>query len=102
MVATTPTENNCPQKDYNDMASSIESGCVENVFFTVRNLYTGKRVLRQVKQEEITKVSFVLGQLATQVIEEKYIKLFCITLYILNKLEYICCLSNAKIFSKCF
>ena len=77
MVATTPTADNCAQKEYNEM-SSIESGCVENVFFTVRNLYTGKRVLRQVKHEELTKVSFVLGQLATQVIEKGYIYLLSI------------------------
>lgn len=65
MVATTST-NSYPQSQCKDM-SSIESGCVENVFFTVKDLYTGKRTLRQVKHEEISKVSFVLGQLATQV-----------------------------------
>ena len=62
MVATTST-NSHP----NSAVSSIESGCVEDVFFTVKDLYTGKRTLRQVKHEEISKVSFVLGQLATQV-----------------------------------
>ena len=67
MVATTSGNHCHPQTDYGDM-SSLESSCVENVFFTVKNLYTGKRTLRQVKQEELTKVSFVLGQLATQVI----------------------------------
>jgi hypothetical protein len=65
MVATTST-NSQPQSQCKDV-SSIESGCVEDVFFTVKDLYTGRRTLRQVKQEEISKVSFVLGQLATQV-----------------------------------
>ena len=68
MVTTTSINSNNPQVHLNDiMTSSIESGCVENVFFTVKNLYTGKRTLRQVRQDEITKVSFILGQLATQV-----------------------------------
>ena len=66
MVATTSSNHCHPQTEYGNMAS-IESSCVENVFFTVKNLYTGQRTLRQVKQEELSKVSFVLGQLATQV-----------------------------------
>ena len=66
MVATTASNHSHPHQEFGDM-SSIESGCVENVFFTVKNLYTGKRTIRQVKHEELTKVSFVLGQLATQV-----------------------------------
>ena len=82
MVATTTTANNCHQKENSDMSSPIESGCVENVFFTVKNLYTGKRTLRQVKQEEITKVSFVLGQLATQVIEKYFANRLYIIMYI--------------------
>ena len=66
MVATTASNHSHSHQEFGDM-SSIESGCVENVFFTVKNLYTGKRTIRQVKHEELTKVSFVLGQLATQV-----------------------------------
>ena len=77
MVATTANSHSNPQSEYGDM-SSIESGCVENVFFTVRNLYTGKRTIRQVKHEELTKVSFVLGQLGTQhVVVKELMFLIC-------------------------
>ena len=65
MVATTST-NSHSQAHYQNM-SAIEPGCVEEVYFMVRDLYTGRRTLRQVKHEEISKVSFVFGQLATQV-----------------------------------
>ena len=54
------------KEQYQNM-SAAEPGGAEDVFFTVRDLYTGKRTLRQVKHEEISKVAFVLGQLATQV-----------------------------------
>ena len=66
MGTTTASTNSHSQDTYRDM-SSIESGCVENIFFTVRDLYTGKRALRQVKHEDLTKVSYILGQLVTQV-----------------------------------
>ena len=62
MVATTASSIHPP----------IESGIVEDVFFTIKDLYTGKRTLRQVKHEEISKVSFILGQLATQVDRNVY------------------------------
>ena len=73
MVATTSADSHS-QKQYQDM-SAIERECVEDVFFTVRDLYTGKRSLRQVKHEEISKVAFVLGQLATQVSAGYFYKL---------------------------
>ena len=65
MVATTSSIGN--QKNRISMSSFIESGCVEDVFFTIKDIRTGKRTLRQVKHEDISKVSFVLGPLATQV-----------------------------------
>ena len=68
MVATTSTERHS-QEQYQDTPAT-EPGCVEDVFFTVRDLYTGKRILRRlVKHEEISKIAVVLGQLATQVSE---------------------------------